>query len=69
VANVNHHFYGTIRTMARKKKDGVKRMTVELEDAIHAQLAILSEREGRSIHGQILYLIRRAIEQGAKRRP
>jgi hypothetical protein len=53
--------------MARKKKDGVKRLTVELDEDDYASLKAMAEEEARSMHAQILYLIRTAFQKKARR--
>lgn len=44
--------------------DTVK-LQVRLPRDLHEQLQALSEEEQRSLNGQIVYLLRRAIEQSA----
>ncbi len=40
----------------------VKLFSLRLPDEMHETLKALAEREGRSIHAQILYLLRKALE-------
>jgi hypothetical protein len=47
--------------------DTVK-LQVRLPRDLHEQLQMLSEEEQRSLNGQIVYLLRRAVEQSAAER-
>lgn len=43
----------------------MKQMTLRLPDDLHAALKALAESEQRSLHGQIMHLVLRAVaEQG-----
>jgi hypothetical protein len=46
---------------------GVKRLTVELDEDDYASLKAMAEEEARSMHAQILYLIRTAFQKKARR--
>lgn len=39
----------------------ILRMTLRLPSDLHAALADLARREGRSLHAQVIYLLRRAL--------
>jgi hypothetical protein len=41
----------------------MKRLDLRLPDDLHERLVKLAEREERSLHGQIVYLLRRGVEQ------
>ena len=40
----------------------MKKLTLRLSDALHVALKELSEREDRSLHGEIIYRLKRAVE-------
>lgn len=40
-----------------------KHFGIRVEDSIHAKLSYISKYEGRSINGQILYLIQKCIRE------
>ena len=40
----------------------MKKLTLRLTDALHGALKELSEREDRSLHGEIIYRLKRAVE-------
>ena len=42
-------------------KEKTKHIGLRVEDDLHAKLKDLAEYEGRSINGEIIYLIRQAI--------
>lgn len=42
----------------------MKLFSLRLPDEMHEALKALAEREGRSLHAQILYMLRKALEQG-----
>ena len=41
---------------------GIKNVTVRMPDDLHAQLVALAEREKRSLNGQILSVLEKAVE-------
>lgn len=43
----------------------IKRVSVQFPTDLHAALVRLAERDQRSLHGEILWLLRRAVEQEA----
>jgi hypothetical protein len=45
--------------------EAVVRMLLRLPADLHAELVVRAEREQRSLHGQIVYLLRRAISGDA----
>ena len=45
----------------RNKKN--KHLGIEIDPELHAKLKYIAEYEGRSINGQILYLIRQCIKR------
>jgi hypothetical protein len=40
---------------------GVKHVALRLPDELHAQLKALAKRQERSVHAQILWLLRQAL--------
>lgn len=40
----------------------MKKFTLRLSDALHVALKELSEQEDRSLHGEIIYRLKRAVE-------
>ena len=40
-----------------------KHLGIEIDPVIHKKLKYIAEYEGRSINGQVLYLVRKCIEQ------
>ena len=40
-----------------------KHLGIEIEPDLHAKLKYISKYEGRSINGQILYLVRKCIKE------
>ncbi len=40
-----------------------KHLGIEIEPSLHGKLKFIAKYEGRSINGQILYLIRKCIQQ------
>jgi hypothetical protein len=42
----------------------MKKLTLRLTDTLHAALKQLSGEENRSLHGEIVYHLRRVIENG-----
>lgn len=40
----------------------MKKLTLRLSDALHVALKELSEQEDRSLHGEIIYRLKRVIE-------
>ncbi len=40
----------------------MKKLTLRLSDALHVALKELSEQEDRSLHGEIIYRLKRAVE-------
>ncbi len=40
----------------------MKKLTLRLSDGLHGALKQLSEQEDRSLHGEILYHLKRAVE-------
>ncbi len=40
----------------------MKKLTLRLSDSLHSALKELSEREDRSLHGEIIYRLKRAVE-------
>lgn len=40
----------------------IVRFVLRLSPELHQKLKDLAEREGRSLHGQIIYMLRRALE-------
>jgi hypothetical protein len=44
--------------------DGVVRFIMRFPPELHRELKDLAQREGRSLHGQIVYMLRRALEGG-----
>lgn len=47
--------------MNQARNDEEVRLTVRLPAAIHAELADLAERERRTLNGQLLLLVERAL--------
>ncbi len=43
-----------------------KHLGIEIDPSIHRKIKYIAEYEGRSINGQILYLVRKCIEQYEK---
>lgn len=43
------------------EKENIKHVGLRVPDDLHAKLKDLAEYEGRSINGEIIYLIRQAI--------
>ncbi len=41
--------------------DTMKMVTLRLPDTLHAELKELSEQENRSLHGEIVYCLKRAV--------
>lgn len=41
--------------------DKILRFVLRLPEDLHAALAALAKREGRSLHGQIIYMLRKAM--------
>jgi hypothetical protein len=41
----------------------VKRFALRLEDDLHEKLVKLSEREHRSLHSQIIYLLEQSVKK------
>ena len=48
--------------MARKKESGGKHLEIEIDPETHYKMHYVAKYEGRSGNGEILYLIRQAIE-------
>lgn len=46
---------------------GTVRYSLRLPAEMHAQLVALAKREGRSLHAQILYLLRQALDKEVPR--
>jgi hypothetical protein len=46
---------------------GTKKLTIVLPDELHGKLVSLAEREERSLHGQILYLLRESSKISLKK--
>lgn len=40
----------------------MKKLTLRLSDGLHSALKALSEQEDRSLHGEIIYRLKRAVE-------
>lgn len=40
----------------------MKKLTLRLSDSLHGALKELSEHEDRSLHGEIIYRLKRAVE-------
>lgn len=40
-----------------------KHLGIEIDPELHAKLKYIAEYEGRSINGQVLYLVRQCIKQ------
>lgn len=40
----------------------MKKLTLRLSDPLHEALKQLSERENRSLHGEIVYRLKRVVE-------
>jgi hypothetical protein len=64
--------YGTLRTPGKCysntgrnvlwwRPDTMKRMTLRLSDALHSALKQLSMQENRSLHGEILHLLKLTV--------
>lgn len=47
--------------------DKNKHLGLRIDDETHRKLKLLAEYEGRSINGEVLYLIRQAIKQFEKK--
>ena len=41
----------------------MKRLTLRLSDNLHAELKQISAQENRSLHGEIIHRLKRALEQ------
>lgn len=44
----------------------MKKLTLRLSDTLHESLKQLSERENRSLHGEIVYRLQRVVEVNQK---
>ena len=51
----------------KNKKDNDKHIGLRVNDDLHAKLKALAEYEGRSINGELIYLVRQAILQHEKK--
>ena len=47
--------------------DKNKHLGLRIDDETHRKLKLLAEYEGRSINGEVIYLIRQAIKQFEKK--
>lgn len=45
-----------------RNKDN-KHLGIEIDPALHGKLKYIAKYEGRSINGQVLYLVRKCIQQ------
>ena len=51
----------------KSKKDNDKHIGLRVNDDLHTKLKALAEYEGRSINGELIYLVRQAILQHEKK--
>lgn len=56
----------TLQIPIKCYSDSMKMLTLRLPDTLHAALKQLSSQENRSMHGEIVYRLKRAIESGKK---
>lgn len=56
----------TLQIPVKWYSDTMKRLTLRLSDMLHEALKQLSTEENRSLHGEIVYCLKRAIEPGKK---
>ena len=52
--------------MEIKKPEKDKHLGLRIDSELHYKLSFLSDYEGRSINGEVLYLIRRAVSEYEK---
>lgn len=51
----------TVQILTTGYSDAMKMVTLRLPDTLHAELKELSEQENRSLHGEIVYCLKRAV--------
>jgi predicted transcriptional regulator len=45
----------------------MKKMTLRLPDDLHEELSVIADHRERSLHGQIIFLLRQALELDKER--